>query len=431
MLFKNLFRRPEPQAVDPITAAIRRKPRKVRRALVELDKQTREFRRQDIGRWRRAHQLASDVDNPRRIDLYNIYADAVLNAHLEGCMGQIETAVKSRAFIVRDSKTGNGDEAKTAIFAAPWFRDFLHLALDTFAWGHSLVELGGVLEARNMRTIDSVRLIPREHVIPERGLILRSPQDEFSQGIDYRGDRDLNRYLIEMSAGDTFGFLLKVAPEAISIKNMAGFWDTFGELFGIPIRWASSPSDDPADKASIMSALRQMGAAAYALFPEGTEIHFLETQKGDAFNVFDQRIIRAQSNISKAVLNQTMTLEDGASLSQAEVHLDIFNRVVDSRLEYIADVVNWQLLPRLQMMGLPFADTDRFEWDDAVSYTPEQQLEIERLLLQYYDIDPEYFKIKYNVDITGVKSSPGFGGAVAELKKKSSPLKTLDELYGI
>lgn len=76
-------------------------------------------------------------------------------------------------------------------------------------------------------------------------------------------------------------------------------------------------------------------------------------------------------------------------------------------------------------------DTDRFEWDDAVSYTPEQQLEIERLLLQYYDIDPEYFKTKYNVDITGVKSSLGFGGAVAELKKKSSPLKTLDELYGI
>jgi len=418
-------------ATDPVTAAIRRDPRKIHRALVELDEQTRAFRRQDIGRWRRAHELASDVDNPRRIELYNVYADAVLNTHLEGCMGQIETAVKSRAFLIRDSKTKKEDEKKTEIFAAPWFRDFLHLALDTFAWGHSLVEIGVVIEARGVKTISRVQLIPREHVVPERGLILRSPMDDFSQGVNYRDDPALSRYLVEMSVGDTFGFLLKVAPETISIKNMAGFWDTFGELFGIPIRWASSPSDDPADKASIMSALRQMGAAAYALFPEGTEINFLETQKGDAFNVFDQRIIRAQSNISKAVLNQTMTLEDGSSLSQAEVHLNIFDRVIDSRLEYIADVVNWQLLPRLQMMGLPFTDADRFEWDEAVSYTPEQQLEIEQLLLQYYDINPEYFKAKYNVDITGMKSSLGFGGAVAEFKKKSSRLKTLDELYGI
>ena len=275
-----------------------------------------------------------------------------------------------------------------------------------------------------------MHLIPRENVVPERGLILRNVNDDLSQGVDYRNDESLNRYLIDVNADEPLGFLLKVAPEAISIKNMSGFWDSFGELFGIPVRWATTTSDDPGDKATIMTALRQMGAAAFGLFPQGTEIKFLETQRGDAFQVFDQRIARAQSNISKAILTETMTLEDGSSLSQAEVHLDIFNRVVKSRMEMVANVVNWQLLPRLQAMGLPYSDDDEFAWDEAVNYTPEQQLAIEQMLINAFDIDPKYFAEKYNVTILGAKRSPLIPG-IAELKKKSPDIAELDRVYGL
>lgn len=46
-----------------------------------------------------------DVDNPRRADLYNVYADVVLNTHVEGCMRQIETAVMQRRYYIRSAKT--------------------------------------------------------------------------------------------------------------------------------------------------------------------------------------------------------------------------------------------------------------------------------------------------------------------------------------
>ena len=125
-----------------------------------------------------------------------------------------------------------------------------------------------------------------------------------------------------------------------------------------------------------------------------------------------------------------MTLEDGSSLSQAEVHLDIFNRVVKSRMEMVANVVNWQLLPRLQAMGLPYSDDDEFAWDEAVNYTPEQQLAIEQMLINAFDIDPKYFAEKYNVTILGAKRSPLIPG-IAELKKKSPDIAELDRVYGL
>ena len=63
-----------------------------------------------------------------------------------------------------------------------------------------------------------------------------------------------------------------------------------------------------------------------------------------------------------------MTIDDGSSLSQSETHLDIFNRVVRSRMAMIASMVNWQLLPKLQEMGLPFTDDDVFVWDEEIQH---------------------------------------------------------------
>ena len=44
-----------------------------------------------------------------------------------------------------------------------------------------------------------------------------------------------------------------------------------------------------------------------------TEIEFVESGKGDAFNVYDKRIDRANSELSKLIIGQTMTIEDGSS----------------------------------------------------------------------------------------------------------------------
>jgi hypothetical protein len=51
--------------------------------------------------------------------------------------------------------------------------------------------------------------------------------------------------------------------------------------------------------------------------------------------------------------------------------------------------------------GFP-VDGLTFEWDNTVQYTPEQTRQVEQMLIQGgYDINPDYFRDKYNIDITG------------------------------
>lgn len=388
-------------------ARVAANPDKYRKLQIDLDLRTRALTKKDIGKWRSAHQAAIDVENPRRGRLYDIYEDTVLDTHLTGCQEQIANAIAARKLKVMDIATQKEDAELTEIFESEWFDELVGYALDSFAYGHSLIELGNVVMISGKKALDGISLIPRKHVCPEYGVILRDSNDMPEDGIPYRDDPKLYNYLIECGGSHTLGYLLKVAPHYISKKNMAAFWDSFGEIFGIPIRVAKTSSKDKADREDLFNMLNRMGAAATGVFPEGTEIEIKEPNNRDAYGVFDQRIIRCNSEISKCVINQTMTIEDGASLSQSQVHLDIFNRCVQSRAHSITSMVNGKLIPRLRLLGFPFSDNHRLVWDDTVQFSPQEQLNIEQMLLQYFDLDPAYFEEKYNIRINGPRISGG------------------------
>ena len=146
-----------------------------------------------------------------------------------------------------------------------------------------------------------------------------------------------------------------------------------------------------------------MGAAFWALFPEGTDIEIKESSRGDAYNVYDKRVDRCNSELSKGTLMQTMTIDSGSSLSQSETHLEIFEDVIAADARFIAYVVNDKLIPLMIKHGFPLKGLS-FEWDNTATFIPAEQREMERMLLQYYDIDPQYFIDKYNIQITGVRA---------------------------
>lgn len=93
-----------------------------------------------------------------------------------------------------------------------------------------------------------------------------------------------------------------------------------------------------------------------------------------------------------------MTIEDGSSLSQSKTHLDVFENLVESDCTMLRDIVNNQLIPRMVKHGFPIKGM-RFKWDDAVDYTPEQQVAYETMVADRYEVDPSYFAEKYSMPV--------------------------------
>lgn len=375
---------------------------RINKMVVEIVQQTRALTKKDLGDWRQAWQMAVNIDNPTRRFLYDIYSDVEVDLHLSGCTGQRKGFVCRKAFRLIDTRTGKENQEISEYFEAEWFKDLVDYYLDSRYWGHTLVELGSpVTNGMGKPMYSYTRLVPRKHVVPEYGVILEHETDLWQSGYDYRNS-SMSQWVIESGRRDNLGLFLRCAQQTIPKKNMLAFWDQFGEIFGMPIRIAHTTSTDKNTQNRIEKMLTSMGAAAWGLFPEGTEVDIKESTKGDAFNVYDRRIERANSEVSKGILLQTMTIDNGASLSQGQVHYEIFRNVIDQDADYVRDMVNNQLIPRMAAHGFP-VEGYRFDWDDSVDYSPEQRKSYEELILNHYKVNPKYFIDTYNVPITGEK----------------------------
>lgn len=371
--------------------------KRINKMVIELQRTTDALTRKDIADWHNAWQMAINVDNPNRSRLYDIYRDIEIDLHLSGCVSQRVGFVMAKSFKLVDAK-GNINDQALHLFDQAWFKQLLKYALEANLWGHSLIELGDVTtDGDGCPCYNDVKLIPRKHVIPEYGRVIQQVGQDWTSGIDYRA-APFTDWLIEAGRPDDLGLYLKAATQTIPKKNMLAFWDSFGEIFGMPMRIARTTSRDPKVMSQLEKMLKDAGASQYMVAGQDTEIEFVESGKGDAFNVYDKRIDRANSELSKLIIGQTMTIEDGSSLSQSQTHLEVFQNLVDSDCTMLRDIVNNQLIPRMTKHGFPVKGL-RFEWDNAVDYTPEQQVEYETMIADRYDVDPAYFAEKYSMPV--------------------------------
>lgn len=369
--------------------------------LIELKQQTESLTKKDLATWRRAWQGAITYDQPVRGPLLDVYGDAMIDLHLTGAISQRKGKTLQKPFMLT-GKSGKEDDKARLIFEREWFMDFLDLALDAPFWGHSLIQFGNIVSENGVMLFDNVELVPRKHVVPEYGVITREAGDDWKNGISYR-EGDIAAWCIEVGKPRDLGLLLKCAPQSLSKKNMLAYWDTFGEIFGMPIRIGKTMSQDTKDISRIEAMLAEMGAASWGLFPEGTDIEIKETTRGDAYNVYDKRIDRCNGEISKGILNQTMTIDSGSSLSQSETHLEVFENVCRADATRIKYLVNGRLIPLMLKHGFPLQGVS-FDWDEAANFTPAEQRENERMVMSEYEIDQKYFSEKYKIPIVGKKA---------------------------
>ena len=107
-------------------------------------------------------------------------------------------------------------------------------------------------------------------------------------------------------------------------------WTIANELIGVPMRVGTyTQGATDADITLLKNALKRLGVDAWAVFPEGTNIQFIEPKsRGDISAMFKSLIELANAEIAKAILGQTATLEGtpgklGREKAREEVRQDL------------------------------------------------------------------------------------------------------------
>lgn len=226
-------------------------------------------------------------------------------------------------------------------------------------------------------------VLPRTHVDPVKKVFL--PDAYGSEKIPIADNPDVILLV------DGLGTIYSAARYLIYKMNAMGDFAQFAELYGTPVEEITYTGNDPQEKARIEQMLEEGGSAMRRMLPANTEVRYHNAAGSVNVDVYTRLLDYCDQQVTKLVLGQTMTSNDGSSYAQAKVHLQIEETILQSDTRWLEGVLNRYLAPKLLQPG------ERFQLVMSAPVTLEklaQQVEVDTKLAELVQKFPE-LKEKY------------------------------------
>jgi hypothetical protein len=351
--------------------------------------------RQDIASWKRSVQLAQKIENPKWYLLQKLYDDISIDALLTSQYKNRLLKSLSETIVISKPNGEIDQEQTDLINNAVFTKEINRHILDANFRRVSLIELNinaeGVLE---------VELIPRKNIDPEGGFLY--PDYTLDKKISYRETKEFGTWLLEFGETGTLGLLNSAVPHVLFKKFAESCYSELCEIFGIPPRVLKTNTHNKTAMQRGKKMMQEMGSAAWFIIDENESFEFAKgtSTNGDVYkNMISLCNNEISMLISGAIIGQDTK---NGSRSKDESSQDMLQVLIDNDLQNLKMYWNTMVIPALTRIGVLKGD---------VSYGYEQTEDKEELwkitqgLMPYKNIDNEWLKNKFGVEITGDKKT--------------------------
>ena len=160
-------------------------------------------------------------------------------------------------------------------------------------------------------------------------------------------------------------------------------------------------AQDPIERDKALQALEAIQSDSGVVIPDNIVIDLIEAARSGTAD-YEALCNRMDSSISKVILSQTMTTDNGSSRSQAEVHQDVQQAVIKSDGDLICESFNRQVVKWLTEWNFPNA-TRNTEPEEDLMQRAERDNKISTL---GYEPTEEYITEVYGPGWKKKESSP-------------------------
>lgn len=357
---------------------------------------------QTIKRWLEAWTSAEHPYMPRFYRLIDVYEMAMLDLHLSGVIDNRKNKVKGEPFLILNAKN-EIDTEKTDLLNKGWFNDFISKGLDAIFFGYTLLEIE-IKDIDNQKKL-TITEIDRRNVVPQRNEFLPNFFD--MSGINIEDKEYQNYYILVKSSESILGKINKVVPWTISKRFAGSTHDSLNQRFGKPFITAKTNKSED-DRQLIKQSLLEFSENGIAVIDLDEVIELLyPSGANNAGNNMEQRIERANSEISKYILGHTKSADDGKSqttyVNKNESDKTPSEERKESDMYFIENLINEELLPRLTKLG--YADFTGFTfmfnwtWQQKNKRTFISETLIKTFLDAGYEIPEEWILENFNLPV--------------------------------
>lgn len=306
-----------------------------------------------IEMWKQARKTFENKQNPSRAKLYELYEDLLIDGQLEATWGKRRDNILNRRLtFVRD---GVEDEQINKLLNSPDMRELLEELHNSIGFGYTLIQFNDIKydDEQEYYNID-FDLIPRSNVHPEKDFECVSIDANRAVRDFLYKEKPLANYMIWAGKPKDKGLFFKVAPYIIYKRGAMGDWSQFSEMFGMPFREAVYNAFDDDTRQKIEQMFNEWAPGMSFIHPESVRV-ILHPTDGNASSseVYDRFIQVCDASISKTVLSNTLTTEQGETGARAlgEVHQEEEDNKKLSDELFILSILNTQFRAILKRFG--------------------------------------------------------------------------------
>ena len=335
-------------------------------------------------------------DRSRLIDLYEscLEQDAHIKSVIETLTSQI---IGDRYMLATINDKGKyvKNVKYTEQIQNSQFDKIIQSIVESKLYGYSLIEIFPSLDINKNKTIE-VNVVERRNTLPDQNVVVMR-QGDWSTHWDITTDQYKTNYILINSGGS--GLFSATTPLILAKKFTMANYVNFSHTYGQPIIHGKTVSENSSDRRRLANEIAN--AAQQKVLVTGMEdsIDIKTFTMSNSEKIYTSLINHINKEVSNLILgSESMAGATQSYVGSTEAHQDIFRDRIKIYRRYIENIMNEEVIPRLQTIGyipkgLKFKYSNHNEMDNG------NKIKLYNFLTDKYEITADEIEKEFGVNV--------------------------------
>lgn len=334
-------------------------------------------------------------DRSKLIDLYEacLSQDAHLKATLETLFSQI---IGERYALARQNEKGKYvvDHKETKKIQGTQFIKLIKGVVESQLFGFTAIEVLPEIDPINGK-LKEINLLERRNILPYQRRIVKRQGSYEGWGFD---DPKYSSHYILVDSGE-IGLFSVTTPLILAKKFTFANYINFGHTYGQPIIHGKTDADNDSSRHRLANEISSAAQNKVIVTGKEDEIDIKAFTMSNSEKIYTSLIETVNKEVSNAILgSESMAGSTQSYVGATRAHQDIFRDRVEVYREYVENIMNEQIIPRLISMGY-LSEGVEFKYSKKLEMSNSERIELYNFLTEKYEVTPEEIEKEFGVSV--------------------------------
>lgn len=342
-------------------------------------------------------------DRSRLIDCYDacVQQDAHLRSNMETLESQI---IGERYMLAKQNESGQyvRDIEETKKIQGQQFTKLIRGIAESKLYGYTLIELNDTKDPLTGK-LNDINIIERRNVLPEQRVVVKRQGQLYPQW-DLDDPKYRDNYIL-VDSGD-LGLFTATTPLILAKKFTFANYVNFSHTYGQPIIHGKSESENIQDRRRLAQEIADSATNRIIVTGLNDDIDVKAFTMSNSEKIYTSLIDIINAEVSNLILgSESMAGATQSYVGSTKAHQDIYRDRIKVYREYIENVMNEEIVPRLVKMGY-IKDGLEFKYSGGLEMNVENKIQLYDFLTDKYEIDPEEIQKEFGITVKKQFNNP-------------------------